>query len=90
MTNTQINANRSGLILGTFLGGFHLLWSLLVAGGYAQSLLDFVYRIHFLNNPFTVGTFDAKTALILVLFTAVCGYVFGWVLSMLWNRINKK
>jgi len=36
----ELNKNKAGLILASFLGLWHLTWSLLVATGVAQTLLD--------------------------------------------------
>lgn len=75
------------LIVGAFLGGFHLLWAILVAAGYAQAVLDWVYWVHFLSNPFMLDVFDPTRAVILVAFTFVVGYVGGYVFSLLWNNM---
>ncbi|MBI4994682.1 hypothetical protein HZC21_03495 [Candidatus Peregrinibacteria bacterium] len=85
----HINKNRAGLILGTFLGLFHLLWSILVAVGVAQWWMDFVLKLHFLNNPFAIAQFDWIFALGLVVMTFVVGYVLGWILAWLWNSMHK-
>ena len=69
---------------------WHLLWSILVAIGLAQTLFDFVLMIHFLNNPFTVGAFNAITALTLIIVTGVLGYIFGWAFAYAWNWAHKK
>lgn len=84
-----MDMNRSGMILGSFLGMFHLVWACMVAVGFAQPILDFVYKIHFLNNPFIVQTFSLNNAVLLIAFTAVCGYVFGCILAFLWNQLRK-
>jgi len=86
----MITKNTGGLILGLFLGGFHLLWSLMVALGWAQSILNWIYSMHFLNNPFTVAPFNVVTALMLVAFTFVVGYVMGFVLTLLWETMHGK
>ncbi len=86
----ELDKYKVGLIVGLFLGLVHLLWAVLVAVGMAQPLLDFVYGIHFLNNPFTVATFNLMTAAILVVVTFVVGYVGGWVFSALWGWAIKK
>ncbi len=77
-------------MLGSFLGIFHLLWAILVAVGFAQPLLDFIYKIHFLNNPFTVGPFDILNAGLLVVITFLVGYIAGWFLTFLWEMIKGK
>ncbi|KKR32127.1 MAG: hypothetical protein UT63_C0051G0009 [Candidatus Gottesmanbacteria bacterium GW2011_GWC2_39_8] len=73
--------HKTGLAVGGFFALVHLLWSVLVALGIAESLMDFVYGIHFLTNPFTVIEFSLVNALVLVVVAFVCGYVTGWVLS---------
>ncbi len=86
----KLNKNTVGLIVGAFMGLWHLMWAGLVAMGSAQSLLDWIYGIHFLNNPFVVASFNPTTAVVLVLFTAAVGYGVGWVFATIWNKIVKK
>lgn len=86
----MINKNSAGLILGSFLGGFHLIWAILVATGVAQPLLDWVLSLHFLNNPYRVGAFDVGTAAMLVIFTFAVGYVAGFCLAFLWEKMHGK
>lgn len=90
LTKTPMHKNSWGLILGTFIGGFHLIWAVLVATGLAQPLLDFIYFLHLLNNPFVVQSFDALTALELVAFTFVVGYIIGWIIAFLWEKMHSK
>lgn len=83
----KLNNNAVALCVGAFVGGFHLLWSALVATGVAQGVLDWIYNLHFLSNPFTVDVFDPTRALILVGFTFVVGYIGGFVFSLMWNNM---
>lgn len=78
-----------GLALGAFLGTWHLVWSVLVAVGLAQPLLDFVFTLHMIRPPYTVGPFSLGMAAGLVIFTAVFGYVVGYVLGVIWNAVGK-
>ncbi len=86
----KLHEHTAGLIVGAFLGLWHLAWALLVAGGFAQGLLDWIYMLHFLNNPYRVAAFDVTTAAILVVVTSVVGYVAGWVLARLCNMMMKR
>lgn len=78
---------RAGLALGIVLGGSHLLWSFLVAVGWAQPLMDFLFRVNFVEPSCTVTAFAAGTAVMLVLVTAGMGFVTGWAVARVWNRL---
>lgn len=85
-----VNSNRVGLAFGSFLALFHFVWSIIVALGWAQAVLNFIYSIHFLNNPFLIQEFNLGKALVLVCFTFVMGYIGGYVLSFVWNKMVAK
>jgi hypothetical protein len=84
-----INPNKAGLAFGALLGLYHLCWSFLVAIGWAQALMDFVFRIHFLKPVFVVEGFSFLFALILIVVTSVLGYVLGYVFAALWNWLHR-
>lgn len=90
MIMKKLNANTVGLICGVTLGLMHAFWALLVALGWAQGLMDFVFSLHFLSNPYVLQMFDPMKALMLVVMTFVVGYVVGWVFTMIWNMMMKK
>ncbi len=85
-----MDKNKAGLTLGALFGLWHLLWSLLVAVGLAQTLLDWVYSLHFLNNPFSVSGFSLTTAVILIVVTTIVGYALGWAFAYLWEMAKKR
>ena len=84
-----VSPNKIGLALGALIGGWHVGWALLVAVGWAQWVLNFVFWMHFLKPPYTVGPFSAGIAVILILVTATVGYVFGYIFGVLWNWIHR-
>ena len=86
----KLHPNTTGLLFGAFFGLWHLVWALLVASDLAQGFLDWMYSIHFLENPFFVAPFDLMTAVTLVVVTSFVGYMVGWVFASLWNTIAKK
>lgn len=81
---------KVGLIVGVLAAFCHLVWSVFVVTGAAQPIIDWILKMHFLNNPFLIQPFDWLTAAMLVVFTFVVGFVFGWVLAFLCNWLCKK
>lgn len=86
----MLNKNKTGLVLGILFAICHLLWSLAVLAGVAQKFLTWIFSMHMLNNVFTVTSFNAVNALVLLVVTFITGYVTGWVFALLWNWIAKK
>lgn len=84
-----MNEKKLGLILGSFFGLMHLLWSILIALGFAQSFLNFVFNMHSLNNPYMVMPFDLMRSIGLIIITSVVGYIVGNILAMIWNKFHK-
>lgn len=85
----MVNKNKVGLVFGSLLGGWHLVWSLLVLSGFAQSIYDFILWAHMIHLQIVTGPFDAIAALTLVVVTAVGGYVVGYTSAWVWNRFHR-
>ena len=86
----QLNPRATGLAVGAFAGGAHLIWTILVALGWAQALASFVLWAHMISTPvIVVGPFDITAAITLVGMTAVAGYVAGSVFALIWNRASR-
>ena len=85
----KLNPHKTGLSLGFFFAGAHTVWSLLVALGFAQTLMNWSLSLHMVNSPMTVGAFNLTTAATLIVVTAVVGYAIGWAFSWVWNQVHK-
>ncbi len=85
----KLNPSRVGLVAGSFLGLFHLGWSILVAVGIAQPLLDIIFKLHMIAPVYSVSDFNIVTAILLVVVTFVFGYIGGVVLGVLWNYLHR-
>lgn len=85
---TQLNPTRVGLTFGAFIGLVHLVWSLLIALGLAQPLINWVSRVHMVESTHTVLPFSLVSAITLIIISSVIGFVAGFVFSTLWNKIN--
>jgi hypothetical protein len=84
-----IHPHRAALIAAILLGGWHFLWSLLVAVRWAQPLIDFIFWIHFIQPVYVVERFNIGVALLLIAVTAAIGYGIGWSFAVLWNKLHK-
>jgi hypothetical protein len=84
-----LNPFRTGVALGAFLGLWHLIWSGLVALGWAQPVIDFVLWMHFLRLTVATAPFDASVATMLVAVTAAVGFVMGSVFASIWNWVQQ-
>ena len=76
MTNTS-NMCKSTLAWGIGLSSLHFFWILLVAAGWAQSVIDFIFKIHMLSSPFQIQPFSFLFSVQLLLITFLIGMVFG-------------
>ena len=84
----MINRHKLGLLFGSFLGLCHFVWALLVLSGMAQTLTDWIFRLHFIQPPYTILPFNLGAAVGLILVTSVTGYLSGWVLGATWNWLR--
>jgi K+-sensing histidine kinase KdpD len=85
---TNISRSRAGVVLGSLTGLSHLIWSLLVAFGVAQWAINWIFRLHFIQPPYTVTAFNFGTAVTLIVVTSVIGFVIGWLFAAIWNRLH--
>lgn len=85
-----VNPRHSGTAFSIFFGGFHLLWTVLVAVGAAQTFADFVSSTHFIAPTLRVLPFQLSRALGLVAVTTATGFFFGWVFGHIWNWVGKQ
>ena len=83
-----INPFKAGLACGALVAAMHALWALMIALGWAQPILDFVFWMHFLRPVFIIMPFNIGIALILIAVTGASGFIIGWLFGMFWNRLH--
>jgi hypothetical protein len=83
-----IHPIRAGVTLAVLIGGWHAVWAGLVAFGWAQPIIDFVFWMHFIKPVYVVGSFNLGIALILIGVTTVVGFLVGYVFGFVWNRLH--
>ena len=81
---------QNGLIGGFSLASLHLIWIVLILLGWAQPLMDFVFKLHMLNSPFQVQPFQWVFALGLLMLTFTAGVFGGLLFSYLKTIFDKK
>lgn len=86
----MISKNKLGVVIGSAFGLWHLVWALLVAFGIAQWLLDWVFRLHFIQPVYVVNAFQPALAVVLIVVTSVLGYVMGWIAGGIWNWLHQE
>jgi hypothetical protein len=84
----MINKNKLGLLFGTFLGLWHFVWAFLVLTGMAQVLMNWIFRLHFIEPPYTIMPFNLGIAVGLIVVTSITGYLSGWVLGAIWDWLR--
>ena len=82
-------AKKLGLALGSFAALVHIVWVVLIALGWAQPLMDFVYKMHSMNNPFTVAPFDLGRSVGLIVIAFLMGNIIGNVFALVWNKVHR-
>lgn len=87
--NHHIDPTKVAFTVGTFIGGWHVVWSALIAFGFAQTLINFVLWMHMINVPYVVKAFDFYASVTLVLVTWFFGCILGYVFARIWNRMHR-
>ena len=80
---------KVALVFAAMLGGVHFLWSVLIALGWAQPLLNFVMWAHMMKINVVVQPFDSTAALTLIVITSAIGYVVGYIGAIVWNKVRR-
>ena len=84
----MISKNKLGVVVGSAFGIWHLTWALLVATGAAQWLIDWTFRLHFIEPVWVITAFQPGMAIALIVITSVLGFVTGWVTAGIWNWLH--
>jgi hypothetical protein len=84
-TSSHLNA---GFVLAAVMILLHSLWALLVALGWGQAVIDFVFWLHMLSSPYKVQNFEASVAVFLILATGTIGFVVGSLASFFWGMLT--
>jgi len=87
--NQHLNPTKTGLAVGKLFAIVHLVWSLLIALGWAQALINFSQWAHMVSMPVVVGAFDLSAAITVIIFAALIGCIIGYVFAKIWNWLHR-
>jgi hypothetical protein len=82
--------NKVGLVIGALIGGWHVIWALLVLIGWAQPIIDFIFWAHMIQPIYVVKPFDPLATVALIVITSVIGYIFGLLGAAIWNGLHRR
>lgn len=85
----RVRPHSIGYAFALFLGVVHAAWAVLIFAGWAQPLLNWVFQLHMITPPYQITAFSFATAVELVVFTTVFGFVMGWFAGMVWNLFTE-
>jgi hypothetical protein len=85
----RLSPTKTALAVGVFLGGWHVIWSLLVALNWAQPFYDFILWAHMIHLQLTIGPFDLVAAATLVFVALLVGCAMGYVFALVWNWFHR-
>ena len=84
----MISKNKLGVVVGSAFGIWHFAWAILVASGVAQWLMDWVFKLHFIQPVYVVTPFKPVLAVTLIVVTSMLGYLSGWIAAAIWNWLH--
>ena len=84
----HINSLKAAASVGSVAAIWHICWAALVALGWAQTVLDFILKLHFIQLNYTLAPFALGTATLLVVITFAGGAFFGLAFACIWNWLT--
>lgn len=85
----KLKTGSTAMVFGLFVALMHAVWMLMIFIGVAQMYMNWIFGLHLVSNPFIVMPFNFGSAVMLIIFTFVVGYIMGWVFAAIWNRLHK-
>ena len=67
----KLSTTTTGLVVGAMMGGMHLFWSLLVAAGWGQPIMNFIFWMYFIQPIELIEPFESMRGISLVIATRV-------------------
>ena len=84
----HINSFKAAASVGSVAAIWHVCWAALVAVGWAQTVFDFILKLHFIQLDYRLAGFALGTAILLVAITFAAGAFFGLAFACVWNWLT--
>ena len=84
----KIDNHLAGLTGGTVFALLYVLWALLVWASLAHDLLNRLFSLFFILNPFQILPFNLTVMIAMIAGNLVVGYLAGWLFAAIVNRIH--
>lgn len=82
--------HKVAMAVGLFVASLHALWAVVVALGLAETYMNWIFPLHFIDNLYTVLPFTLMNAVLLVVTTFVAGYFVTWMFMGFWKLMKLK
>ena len=86
----RISPGKCALAFAIVFAVFHLAWTILVAAGWAQPVIDFVLWMHFIKPIYMIEPFEIIRAVALLIVTAATGLILGALFAGVWNALRAR
>jgi hypothetical protein len=83
-----IHPIKAAMTLAILAASWHFCWSILVALGWAQAVINFIFWLHFIQPIYVIQPFSISLAIGLVCLTALVGFLVGLLFAVFWNRLH--
>lgn len=87
---TKMEALASGVFGSIIMLSIHLVWCALVFFGLAQTVVDYLFWIHFVKPIYQIDKFDMLVAIYLLITVSCIGFIVGYIFAKVFNFIASK
>ena len=84
----QISVSRAAAAVGIVAAAWHAVWVLLVGLGWAKSVLDFIFELHFIKLSYALAPFSALAGMLLITLGFCGGALIGAIFAVAWNGLT--
>lgn len=87
---TKMEAIDSGFLGCIIMLSIHLVWCVLVFFGIAQTVIDYLFWIHFIKPTYQIDKFDMFVAIYLLITVSCIGFIVGYIFAKVFNFLASR